>query len=94
MGPTDGETETALVYDPRMSDWPTVPFNCEVPLEKRWTALKAILSLRNIKLATYNAVVSLLPVYRHLDQATSILDEDMFNECMIHLSGELWHSRS
>eukprot|EP00956_Cyclotella_meneghiniana_P030001 scaffold74526_cov66-Cyclotella_meneghiniana.AAC.4 len=97
LGPTTTEaldiSTTGPVY-PRISDWPSVPFDCAVPIQHRWTAFKAVLS-KKTKLVTYNATVSLLPLYHHLihDTYKSKRNVTMFNECMAHLSDNSGQSR-
>jgi hypothetical protein len=71
-----------------MSGWPSIPFDCGVSLQQRWDAFKAILSSNTTKLVTYNATVSLLPLYHHLIHDRK-LDGDSVNDCMMHLTGEL-----
>ena len=85
---------TGPVY-PRMSGWPSIPFDCSVPIQHRWTALKAILSSNKTKLVTYNATVSLLPLYHHLihDTFKSKRNVSMFNEYMTYLSSNPGQSR-
>ena len=98
LGPTTTEaldtSTTGPVY-PRISDWPSVPFDCAVPIQHRWTAFKAVLSSKKNKLVTYNATVSLLPLYHHLihDTYKSKRNITMFNECMAHLSDNSGQSR-
>ena len=73
-----------------MENWPSTPFVSEVPLKHRWAAFKAILSVKMFTLVTYNATVSLLPLYHHLihdnDRSKIDTDEEKFNECMDYLS--------
>ncbi|KAL7542317.1 hypothetical protein ACHAXR_011673 [Thalassiosira sp. AJA248-18] len=68
LGPTNesSSTQQELEYK-RMEDWPVIPFHCDVSLSDRWSAFEAILLNSGTKLVTYNATVSLLPFYRHLD---------------------------
>jgi hypothetical protein len=54
-------------FNKRMDNWPLIPFECDVSLQDRWDAFKAILS-STTKLVTYDATVSLLPLYHHLIQ--------------------------
>jgi hypothetical protein len=64
LGPTASQEE--IEYE-RMSSWPTIPFQCDVSLSDRWSAFEAILLNGSTKLITYNATLSLLPFYYHLD---------------------------
>lgn len=86
LGPTQEET-TDLLHG-YMSDWPTTPFECEVPMHERWNCLKAIVSSKSIKLVTYNATVSLLPLYSYLMHENSKRDNRSFNESVAYLSGK------
>ena len=63
LGPT---IEEKVEY-PRMSSWPIFPFYCNVSLSDRWSAFEALLLNETTKLVTYNATISLLPFYHHLD---------------------------
>lgn len=83
LGPT--EEEATGFTNPHMSSWPTIPFACDIPLQKRWDCFKAVISSRTIKLVTYNATVSLLPLYNHLIHDRSKRDSVSFNECMANL---------
>lgn len=76
-----------------MENWPSIPFDCEVPLKYRWAAFKAILSRKIFKLVTYNATVSLLPLYHHLihdgkDRSKVDTHREQFNECIAYLSAD------
>eukprot|EP00804_Cyclotella_cryptica_P006645 CCRYP_008602-RC/>CCRYP_008602-RC protein AED:0.12 eAED:0.12 QI:1988/1/1/1/0.77/0.5/10/3433/466 len=75
--------------DDRFVNWPTVPFECDVSLQERWGAFKAILS-STTTMVTYNATVSLLPVYHHLihDRVKGKNDHDSFNRFRSAISGE------
>lgn len=64
LGPTASQEE--VEYE-RMSTWPTIPFQCDVSLSDRWHAFEALLLNGSTKLVTYNATLSLLPYYYHLD---------------------------
>jgi hypothetical protein len=83
LSPTEEESTNRY-----MSDWPAIPFNCKVPLHQRWDCLKAIVSLKTTKLVTYNATVSLLPLYSYLMLDSTKRDGRSFNEFMAYLSGE------
>jgi DNA polymerase-1 len=63
LGPTFEEE----VEYPRMSSWPIFPFYCNVSLSDRWSAFEALLLNETTKMVTYNATISLLPFYHHLD---------------------------
>ena len=68
LGPTiDPSSPLLEVEYPRMSSWPIIPFHCRVSLSDRWLAFEALLFNERTKLVTYNATVSLLPFYHHLD---------------------------
>ena len=68
LGPTiDPSSPLLEVEYPRMSSWPIIPFHCKVSLSDRWLAFEALLFNERTKLVTYNATVSLLPFYHHLD---------------------------
>jgi hypothetical protein len=86
LGPTEGETSNSIHR--HMSDWPAFPYDCEVPLHQRWDCLKAIVSSKTTKLVTYNATVSLLPLYSYLMLDSTKRDGRSFNEFMAYLSGE------
>ncbi len=64
LGTTTSQEE--VEYE-RMSSWPTIPFQCDVSLSDRWNAFEALLLNGSTKLVTYNATLSLLPFYYHLD---------------------------
>jgi hypothetical protein len=68
LGPTvDPSSPLMEVEYPRLSSWPVIPFHCKVSLSDRWLAFEALLFNKKTKLVTYNATVSLLPFYHHLD---------------------------
>jgi hypothetical protein len=68
LGPTiDPSSPLLEVEYTRMSSWPIIPFHCEVSLSDRWLAFEALLFNERTKLVTYNATISLLPFYHHLD---------------------------
>ena len=72
LGPTASQEEE---YE-RMSAWPTIPFQCEVSLSDRWNAFEALLLNVSTKLVTYNATLSLLPFYYHLDNDVAQQNRD------------------
>ncbi|KAL3795410.1 hypothetical protein ACHAW5_005372 [Stephanodiscus triporus] len=68
LGPTvNTSTDHHEVEYARMSSWPIIPFHCDVSLSDRWLAFEALLFNERTKLVTYNATLSLLPFYHHLD---------------------------
>jgi len=59
----------------RMSDWPTIPFSCEVPLASRWDTFRKIITRKDLKCVTFNAGMNLMPYHFHRLQDHSCIPD-------------------
>ena len=68
LGPTIAEKSDQASLPPkfhRMRKWPSIPFSCEVSIEKRWDTLRKVLLQNKYQCVTFNAGVTLMPYHFH-----------------------------